>query len=444
MFPLPFHTDAGIGLIAGSGADRARRPLAHHQAHGQDHHAVLARRRHVLDGALAHHAEQAQAAELVHIVLHPALVPGLRPGLPGGALADVGGAHVLVAFHHDPAQQGRRTGIHHDLGIERTGRAVEEVALAAHLGQGIAPAAQTFGQFFHGFQHLVGRHGFTGSDPAQGIGKTRGRGRFAGLVAPQGPQAAVRRPPLAVLEGRGHHGRRIIAHRGPAQHIAGARRQVQAHRDRFGRAVHTEGRRTVIIALGMQQFDRRLHIAPGPAFQAQQAVRRIGTQLLQLAQGPHLVRQARVPGGRGPGSRAPVPGSACLRRFLPGLAAVRRAAVQGHALGLLVGIRGRGTFFIRRGTTLAVHLDGQFVGDAFALSGGHLGPAVIAQFSGGIAEQQAAAAQQQAGHEQERKKDICSAHNNPIAAEGQLGKTNPLCYHESVRSFFFRSLSHVI
>ena len=194
----------------------------------------------------------------------------------------------------------------------------------------------------------------------------------------------------------------------------------------------------------MQQFDRRLHIAPGPAFQAQQAVRRIGTQLLQLAQGPHLVRQARVPGGRGPGSRAPVPGSACLRRFLPGLAAVRRAAVQGHALGLLVGIRGRGTFFIRRGTTLAVHLDGQFVGDAFTLSGGHLGPAVIAQFSGGIAEQQAAAAQQQAGHEQERKKDICSAHNNPIAAEGQLGKTNPLCYHESVRSFFFRSLSHVI
>ena len=378
VFPLPFHADTGIGLIAGSGADRARRSFTHHQLHGQDNHAVLARRRHVLDVALAYHAEQAQAAELVHIVLHPALVPGLRPGLPGGAFADVGRADVLVALHHDLAQQGRRTGIHHDLGIEGPGRAVEEIALAAHLGQRIATAAQAFGQFFHGFQHLVGRDGFTGGDPAQGIGKTRGRGRFAGLVAPQGPQTAVRRPPLAVLEGRGHHGDRLIAHRGPAQHIAGARRQMQAHRDRFGRAVHLEGRRTVIIALGMQQLDRRLHIAPGPALQGQQAVRRVGAQLLQLAQVPHLVRQAAVPlGGRRRGSRPFTVGGIRLWGCRSGLVALLRAAAQGHALGFPVRIRGRGAFLVRGGAALPVHFDGQLVRDSLALSGGHLGPAVI-------------------------------------------------------------------
>ena len=194
----------------------------------------------------------------------------------------------------------------------------------------------------------------------------------------------------------------------------------------------------------MHQLDRRLHIPPGPAFQAQQAVRRIGTQLLQLAQGSHLVRQAAVPlGSRRRGACALAAGSVRLRGCRSGPLALFRAATQGHALGLPVRIRGRGALFIRCGAALPVHFDGQFVGDAFALGVGHLRPAVIAQFSGGIAEQQAAAAQQEAGHEQKRKKDICSAHNNPIAAERQLGKTNPLCYHELIQ-FFFQESPHVV
>ncbi len=70
-------------------------------------------------------------------------------------------------------------------------------------------------------------------------------------------------------------GRGLVTHPGPAQSVARPRFQQQGHAHRRGALIQTERDLAVIIALGMQQFQRAFRIGAGPALQSQQAVRRL-------------------------------------------------------------------------------------------------------------------------------------------------------------------------